>query len=155
MTAHFHWPFVSAQYFFLMIMTSGIINLAVWRGHLVQYSLNRLDESSTEANEEIPIDSVLDGGQEKCSVLLFLVTIHVASPFINCILFIHPGATTTEFGHTNNSRCPRNSKTRTDTLNFHRNLYKTLNCLKWNKTQMQQTFSSAVFMRASCWHVYP
>lgn len=78
MTADFHWPLVSAQYFLVMIMTSGIINLAVWSGHQVQCSLSRFDESPTEANGEIPIDSVLAGCQENCSVLLFLVTIHVA-----------------------------------------------------------------------------
>lgn len=84
-----------------------LLALFVWSGCLVLYSLTRFDESPTEANGEIPIDSVLDGGQENCSVLLFLVTIHVASPFINCILFIHPGTSTTEFSHTNSSRCPR------------------------------------------------
>lgn len=43
--------------------------------------LNRPDENPTETNEEIPIDSLLDEGQENCSVLLFLVTIHVAFTF--------------------------------------------------------------------------
>lgn len=57
----------------------------------VLYSiLNRLDENPTEANDEIPIDSILDEGQEKCFMLLFLVTIHVASPFIKLHIIHSP-----------------------------------------------------------------
>lgn len=52
--------------------------------------LNRLDENPTEANEEIPIDYMLYEGRENCSVLLFLVTIHVTSPFIKLHIIHSP-----------------------------------------------------------------
>lgn len=132
MTSAFCWPLASAQWVFVMIISSHytlcVIEPDVWRGELYSI-LNRL-EKPTEAMKKIPFTLYWMKTRKLALCYYFWLLSMLLHLSLNDILFTHPGTLTTELSLTNNSRCLWNSKTSTETLTFHRNLYEILKCLK-------------------------
>lgn len=129
------------------------MTLAVWSVGFVP-TLNRLDENPTEANEEIPIDSTLDEGQENCSALLFLVTIHVASPFIKLHIIHSPR----NFNHRIQSykqlQVFMKLKDKNRHPNFAQELVQETKLFKI-KHRCSKLLALQFSWEPSCWHVYP